>query len=37
LLQELIARTPAVVTQVADRVLGGLLGAARALEGMPTT
>lgn len=47
LLQELVARTPEVVAQVqaelprgfsqqvADRVLGGLLGAARALDGMP--
>lgn len=47
LLQELIARTPAVVAQVqaelpqgfsqqvADKVLDGLLGAALALEGMP--
>jgi serine/threonine-protein kinase HipA len=46
LLQELIARTPAVVAQVqadlpkgfsqevADKVLGGLLNAARALERM---
>lgn len=49
LLQELVARTPAAVAQVqaelpqgfsqqvADKVLGGLLSAARALEGMPTT
>ena len=48
LLQELIARTPEVVAQVqaelpqgfsqqvADKVLGGLLSAARTLEGMPT-
>ncbi|MCG1053469.1 type II toxin-antitoxin system HipA family toxin [Mycetohabitans sp. B5] len=47
LLQELVARTPEVVAQVqaelpqgfsqqvADKVLGGLLDAARALEGMP--
>ncbi|CAB3808093.1 type II toxin-antitoxin system HipA family toxin [Pararobbsia alpina] len=47
LLQELVARTPEVVAQVqaelprgfpqqvADKVLGGLLNAARALEGMP--
>jgi serine/threonine-protein kinase HipA len=46
LLQELIGKTPAVVAQVqqqlpqgfsgevADKVLGGLLAAARALEGM---
>ena len=49
LLQELVARTPDAVAQVqselphgfsqhvADKVLGGLLSAARALEGMPTT
>ena len=49
LLQELILRTPKAVAQVqaelpkgfsqivADTVLGGLLGAARALEGMPET
>lgn len=49
LLQDLIARTPAVVDrvqaelppgfsqQVADQVLGGLLSAARALEGMPAS
>lgn len=47
LLQDLIARTPAVVDrvqaelppcfsqQVADKVLGGLLSAALALQGMP--
>ncbi|MFC0397738.1 type II toxin-antitoxin system HipA family toxin [Paraburkholderia rhizosphaerae] len=47
LLQELVARTPEVVAavqadlpegfsqKVADKVLGGLLSAARALEGMP--
>jgi serine/threonine-protein kinase HipA len=49
LLQELVARTPEVVAQVhaelppgfsqevADKVLGGLLSAARALEAMPMT
>jgi serine/threonine-protein kinase HipA len=49
LLEELIARTPDVVEQVqadlpegfsqqvADKTLGGLLSAARALEGMPST
>lgn len=49
LLQDLIARTPEVVAQVqaqlpqgfsqvvADKVLGGLLAAARTLEGMPAT
>ena len=49
LLQDLIERTPAVVDrvqaelpprfsqQVADQVLGGLLSAARALEGMPAS
>jgi serine/threonine-protein kinase HipA len=49
LLQELIARTPAVIDQVlrelpvgfseevADKVLGGLQDAARALEVMPAT
>lgn len=48
LLQELVARTPEAVAQVqaelpqgfsqqvVDKVLGGLLSAARALEGMPT-
>jgi serine/threonine-protein kinase HipA len=48
LLRELVARTPEAVAQVhaqlppgfsqqvADKVLGGLLSAARALEGMPT-
>jgi serine/threonine-protein kinase HipA len=48
LLRELAARTPEAVAQVhaelpqgfsqqvADKVLGGLLSAARALEGMPT-
>lgn len=48
LLQELLARTPEAVAQVqaelpqgfsqqvADKVLGGLLSAARVLEGMPT-
>lgn len=48
LLNELVERTPAAVAQVqaelppgfsaqvADKVLGGLLGAARALEGMPS-
>ncbi|WP_338926069.1 hypothetical protein [Mycetohabitans endofungorum] len=47
MLQERVARTPEVVAQaqaelpqgfsqqVADKVLGGLLDAARALEGMP--
>jgi len=49
LLQELVARTPEAVAQVqaelpqgfsqqvADKVLGGLLSAARALQGMPAT
>ena len=49
LLQEIIARTPGVVEQVraelpqgfseqvADKVLGGMLEAARALERMPAT
>lgn len=49
LLQELLEKTPRVVAQVqaemppgfaqevADKVLGGLLGAARALEAMPVS